>query len=92
MTKLYITEFGGIGPAGIPIGPPVASQAVTIGATANLSAAFNDLTGAVRLHTDVVCSVSLVGVATANSARMQGNTTEFWPAQAGKKLSVISNT
>jgi hypothetical protein len=98
MAKLFISEFGSMLPSGIPAGPAIAHQApITIGATANSSAAFSSLTGAVRLHTDVICSYVVSGVgaspeATANHPRMAGNTTEYVTVQGGGKLSVITNT
>lgn len=93
MAKLFIQEFGGIDPSGLLSGPPVANQTpVTIGATANFSAAFNAKTSAVRLHSDVVCSYNVVGEATANSPRMAGNSTEYVRVTPGGRVSVITNT
>jgi hypothetical protein len=93
MSKLYIQEFGGVDISGLPSGPPVANQTpVTIGSAANSSVAFNDLTHAVRLHTDVVCSYTVVGDATANHPRMAANSTEYVKVTPGGKVSVIANT
>ena len=94
MAKLYVSEYAGMLPGGIPSGPPITDQTpVTIGSTANDSAAFGVSTRAVRLHTDVVCSYNVNGAAaTSSSARMQGNTTEYVSVAPGGKVSVITNS
>ena len=105
MAKLYVTEYPDLPGAfatytpQVVRDPPIVDQTpVAIGASALQSAAFNALTRIVRLHADVVCSI-LIGpaattTATANSARMAANQTEYRMvvAGAGHVVSVITNS
>ena len=100
MAKLYISEYvampkhlGQLVMAGLE--PAVAIQTpVVIGGGSLQSAAFNAETKFVRLHTDVICSVAFGTnpTATANSARLAANQTEFFGVNPGDKVAVITNT
>jgi hypothetical protein len=94
VSKLYVTEFAGMLPSGVPSGPPLVDQTpITIGSAANQSLAFGVNTHAVRLHSDVICSYNVNGAqATTNSARMAANQTEYVAVQACGIVSVIANT
>lgn len=74
--------------------PAVTSQTVAVGASSTQSSPFNTLTGFVRVHTDVVCSVAFGAnpTATATSMRMAANTTEFFGVTPGHRVAVIQNT
>lgn len=99
MATLYVTEFAGpfvkFGVGGwIAQQPPVAEQTVVIGAGSLQSAAFNANTAMIRVHTDAICSIE-VGTnptATATTARMAANQTEYYGVGAGQKIAVITNT
>lgn len=100
MAKLYVTEFKDIGGFGnFPIAsaamPPIADQTpVVIGAGSLQSAQFNPKTTFVRIHTDAICSIAFGAnpTATANSARMAANTTEYFAIVPGQVVAVIQNT
>lgn len=104
MATLYITEFVKQGRDGAgfpnqnatPEEPAMAEQTVAIGASSVASATFNAKTTMVRLHCDVVCSISVAATptATATNRRLAANTTEFLalPANSGLKVAVITNT
>lgn len=94
MAKLYITEYTEILPSGVPASRPLAEQQITIGATANLSAAFGLNTRAVRLQADAPCSYTTSGAdATTSCARMSGNApAEYARVVPGGRMSVIANT
>lgn len=79
--------------------PAVANQTVAIGGASVASAAFNAATTLVRLHTDSICSIAFTlpgsttdPVATATSARMAANQTEYFGVVPGTKVAVITNT
>lgn len=108
MASLYVTEYQGVGqvdPGGAegtayfataqaPKGPALAEQKVAITGVTAQSAAFNRFTKLVRLHTDVVCSISIGGTnpaATTSSARLAANQTEYFSVDPGDKVAVISN-
>jgi hypothetical protein len=103
MAKLYVTEYPDLPGAfatytpQVVRDPPIVDQTpVVIGVGALQSAAFSSLTKIVRLHADVVCSI-LIGpaattTATANSARMAANQTEYRMVIPGHVVSVITNT
>jgi len=99
MATLYIAEFRGISPAGpsgaqIAKAPPVVEQQVAIGGSHAESAAFNNATTVIRVHTDAICSI-LIGttpVAAATNARLAADQTEYFGVNPGDKISVISNT
>lgn len=109
MASLYVTEYQGLGqvdPGGLEglsfqvtaqsaKGPALAEQKITISGVTAQSAAFNRLTRLIRVHTDVVCSVSVGGAnpaATVSSARLAANQTEYFSVDAGDKIAVITNS
>jgi len=99
MGKLYITEYSNTiktAWSDIALEPAIVDQTpVTYGATTQ-SAAFNNTTGIVRLHTDSICSINFGTnpTATTNNRRMNANTTEYFcvPVGAGYKVAAITNT
>lgn len=101
MATLYITEFqtiGGIANFNAPIAavPELANQTVSIGMTSAASSAFSGNTGIVRLHTDAICSIEFgtTPTATATTARMAANQTEYFAVPVGGafKVAVITNS
>ena len=99
MATLYVSEFPEIAlavnaPTPMARQPAIVEQAVSIGANSAPSAAFNVRTKMVRLHTDVICSVTFgtAPVATAAMARMAAGQTEYFAVQPGDKVAVITNT
>lgn len=100
MAVLFITEFsdatlpeGRIAAGHKPM-PPVAEQTVAIGGGTLQSAAFNAATNMIRVHADVVCSVSVGAnpTATATTMRIPANGTEYFRVTPGQKIAVITNT
>ena len=74
--------------------PSIATQKVPISGASAQSAAFNDDTRYIEVHTDVICSISF-GVnptATISHKRMAANQTQFFGVVPGHKVAVISNT
>lgn len=102
MTTLYISEFSGQGidqqarNLNIAAQPPNAEQTVAIGGSSVQSAAFQQSTRMVRLHTDSICSIEFGTnpTATATKARMAANQTEYFyvPAGQGYMVAVITNS
>lgn len=101
MATLYVTEFNAIGLAGggnlqvtAASQPPVAEQTVAISGLSTQSNAFNANTLFVRLHTDSICSIEFgaTPTATATTARMAANQTEYFAVMPGQKVAVISNS
>jgi hypothetical protein len=99
MAVLYITEYDRLAVGGgeaLPMGaePAKASQTVAIGGSTTQSAAFGPVTAYVRLHSDVICSVAFGTnpTASATTARLAANQTEYFAVRAGDKIAVISNT
>lgn len=108
MAFLFVTEYQGLGqvdPGGLegtsylvtaqaPKGPALVEQRFAITGASTQSAAFNRYTKMVRVHTDVVCSISIGGTnpaATTSSARLAANQTEYFTVDPGDKVAVISN-
>jgi hypothetical protein len=100
MSALYVTEFESITPtteggaAQVARAPAVVDQTpVTISGTSAQSAAFGKSTKYVRLHSDVICSVSFGANPTAstNNMRFAANQTEYFGVTPGMKVAVISN-
>ena len=100
MAVLYITEFANLTPtpngvAAIAAQPPLAESTLAIGTVVS-SNPFNVATGVVRLHCDAICSIEFgaTPTATATTARMAANQTEYFgvPKGAGWKVSVITNS
>lgn len=103
MAVLYVEEFvaQGMDPNGrsIAIGmqPNNAAQTVAISSSsAATTNAFKNNTNLVRLHTDAICSVAFATspTATATTARMAANQTEYFAVTPGSglKVAVITNT
>ena len=110
MASLYVTEYQGVGQvdpdstdgqtsyrvtAQAPKGPALVEQKITVSGSSTQSSAFNRRTYLIRVHTDVVCSVSVGGSnpsATASSARMAANQTEYFSVDPGDRIAVISNS
>jgi hypothetical protein len=101
MAVLYITEFAQLMPAvvghqgQIAMQPPLAEQHVAIGGGSVQSSAFNSQTRLVRLHADAICSIEFGTnpTATANTARMSANQTEYHgvPVNTSFIVAVITN-
>ena len=98
MAKLYVTEFldaprilGQVIQCGAQ--PGVDQVPVVIGAGSLQSAAFAATTRFVRIHADSICSVAfgINPTATANSARMAANESDYFGVAPGQKVAVITN-
>jgi len=80
----------------VPVGaqPATTTQTVSIAAGSAQSSAFGPTTRMVRLHTDAICSYRFGTnpTASATTARMAANTTEYHGVRAGDKVAVITNT
>jgi len=101
VATLYVSEFVGMGtganasPQAV-MQPPLAEQTVSIGGSSTQSSAFNAKTRIVRLHADSICSVSFGTnpTATATTARMAANQTEYFSVPEGGSymVAVITNS
>lgn len=100
MATLYISEFAAKGRDGnnnlveAAMLPEVVTQTVAVSGSSAASAAFNALTGIVRLVSDATCSI-VVGpnpTATTTSLRLFANQPEYFSVKPGNKIAVISNT
>jgi len=94
MAKVYVTEFAAID-LNVSREPPLAEQTVAIGGgSVQCSNAFHASTRVIRVHTDAICSVAIGGnpTATANTRRLAANQTEYFGAEGGHKIAVITNT
>lgn len=99
MAVIYIAEFQGLG---MPVGnlvqstqwPPITQQTVAIGGASVQSAAFNANTNVIRINTDAICSIAIGDnpTATATTARMAANQTEYFSVYPGQKVAVITNS
>jgi hypothetical protein len=92
---LYVTEFKGSPPlsvyyqAGQP--PAVASQIIAITGTSAQSAAFNTLTGLIRVATDTACVIEIGGTnptAVTASAFLPAGAVEYFVVLPGAKIAV----
>lgn len=101
MAKVYISEYSKIASDGsgtrLPAGkePSIVEQTpVAIGAASVQSAAFDEETRFIRIHTDAICSIAFGSnpTATSNSKRLAANQTEFFGVKPGDKVAVITNT
>ena len=98
MAVLYITEYDRVAVAagaGMAMGaePAKASQTVAIGGSTTPSAAFGAATAYIRVHSDVICSIAIgtAPIATATTARLAANQTEYFAVRSGDKIAVITN-
>lgn len=107
MANVSITEFQGIGyvapaydgmsfktPAQAPFYATKTTIEQTLMAAPGTSAAFNQYTNMVRVHTDAPIKMSIGGApgATANSPRLAANQTEYFTVTPGDKLAWITST
>lgn len=100
MAVVYIEEYAEMALVkngqGLQAGrqPAVTSQTVAIGGVSAQSAAFNDKTRFVRIHTDAICSYKFGAnpTASATTPRMAANSTEYFAVTAGEKVAIITNT
>ena len=102
MAFLYISEYADLGNTRnaqtiqMAAAPPVAEQTVANAGATTQSAAFNNQTRFVRLHTDTVCSVAFGAnpTATTASARLAAGSTEYFGVPQGQafKVAAILNT
>lgn len=99
MTTLYIAEFSSllnnvISGVDAALMPPLAEQTLTNTGSSAQSAAFNQATRIIRVHTDSICSIK-VGpnpTATTSNIRLAVNQTEYFSVSPGDKLAVVLNT
>lgn len=99
MATVYISEFCDMLGLGKGLGslakqPSIAEQTVAIGGGSVQSAAFNNGTTFIRVHTDAICSI-LIGenpTAVATKCRMAAGQTEYFAVRAGHKIAVITNS
>lgn len=100
MAVCYISEYpsggflGSFGVSGNVQEPEITTQTVAIGVGSAQSAAFNQNTRYIRVHTDAICSI-LIGsnpTALVTSKRLAANQTEYFTVSPGHKLAVIANT
>ena len=91
MSSLYITELSnGAGALQAAQLPAIAEQKVTISGTSAQSAAFQQETRMIRVHTDVACHI-LVGsdpTATVAKLRMAADSVEYFGVTPGHKVAV----
>ena len=94
MAKVYVAEFASID-LNVVREPPLAEQTVAIGGSSvQCSNAFHQCTRVIRVHTDAICSIAISAnpTATTNTRRLAANTTEYFGAESGNKIAVITNT
>ena len=98
---LYVTEYGSqfndtTSGTEFARHPPIRSYCVPFAATSVASLPFSPGCVSIRVHSDVVCSLSIGGqapTATAGltgSMRLAANTSEFYAVVPGDRLAVIS--
>lgn len=96
MAVLYIAEYASVANnanSEVPKAPLLASQTLQVTGV-QTSAAFNDQTQLIEIHTDAVCFI-LIGAAptaTQTSMRMAAGETRRYGVTPGHKISVISAT
>jgi hypothetical protein len=101
MAFIYITEHyapslrsndGQVAP--VAKMPPIAEQKIANDGVTTQSAAFNEHTVMIGLHTDSICSVTFGAnpTATVASRRLAANATEYFEVIPGQKVAVILNT
>lgn len=100
MALLDITEYSELAVTrrGNPVmsgqEPSLVQQQVSVGAGSVQSAAFNESTEFVRIHSDVACRITFGAspTATTQSMRLSAGGTEFFGVQPGHKVAVIATT
>ena len=99
MAFIYITEYADVAVthskyAQAGAEPAIAEQRVANDGASAQSAAFNDNTRMVRIHTDSICSIKFGANPTAvtTEKRMAANTTEFFGVKPGQKVAAVLNT
>ena len=100
MAVLFITEYASITRDGRGVmapaaqEPALASQTVAIGGSSTQSSAFNAATNFIRVHTDAICSIAVGAnpTASATTARMAADQTEYFGVIPGHKIAVITNS
>jgi hypothetical protein len=98
MATLYVAEFQKLGDttaghAQIADAVTLAEQIVAIGGASVASAAFQQTTRFIRVHTDAICSINVgpAPVATTSKMRFTAGQTEYFGVTGGDKIAVISN-
>lgn len=95
MAVLYVTEYQ-VPYGGYPVAraPAQVDQTVAIGVSSLKSAAFSVGTLLIRVHADAICSISIGTnpTATATTARMAANQTEYFGVAPGQQIAVITNS
>lgn len=80
----------------IPVGmePGIANIQVAIGGSSAQSAAMDNNTRFVRVHTDAACRIAFGAnpTAAATSQRMAAGQTEYFGVRGGEKIAVITST
>ena len=100
MAKVYISEYvtAPVGNNGQMLAagaePSTTVQTVAIGGASVQSAAFGTNTKFIRVHTDAICSFAVGSnpTATANSARLAANSTEYFGVTPGQIIAIITNS
>jgi hypothetical protein len=74
--------------------PAIAEQRVDNTGASTQSAAFNERTAFIMVHTDGICSIKIGANPTAlvTGHRMAAGETRFYGVQPGHKIAVIANT
>jgi hypothetical protein len=105
VAAIYITEMASVSQnsgagGGVQYGrlPEITTQ--KLAAWPQVSAAFNQATQLIRVHTDTVCSISVGpaqpsgnnAAAAATNMRLAANSTEYFAVSPGHFLSVVANS
>lgn len=94
MAKTYIMEYADRR-AGLLFGPIAEQTAITNSGTSQASAAFNESTQFIRVHSDGIISYLVGKTPTAvitNSMRLVAGGTFDLAVQPGDKIAIITNT
>jgi hypothetical protein len=104
MATLYVSEYKQIAtvqnqqnyapvPAQAAQEPSLVDQTVAISGSSTQSAAFNNQTTLIRVHTDAICSIAIAAnpTATTSTKRLAANTTEYFGVNGTQKIAVITN-
>lgn len=92
----YVTEFVLTADAGVQVArqPALVEQTVSVSGSSAQSAAFSGDTKLVRIHCDVIVSVTFgtSPTATTSKMRMPADATEYFQVLPGAKVAFITNT